>query len=94
MGRGFHLPATVAPATWMIAPGDQSLADILHGLPEALLVEQVIGLGQGNILSGEFSNNVSVGYLMQYGKVVGRVKNTMVAGNVDLECKGHYIAKP
>ena len=41
----------------------------------------MIGLGQGNILSGEFSNNVSVGFLVQRGEIVGRVKNTMIAGN-------------
>lgn len=44
--------------------------------------DQVLGLGQGNVLSGEFSNNVSVAYKIEDGAVVGRVKNTMIAGNV------------
>ena len=66
----------------MVLPGDTSLDEMLRGLDEAILVEQVIGLGQGNVLSGEFSNNVSMGFLVRNGEVVGRVKNTMIAGNV------------
>jgi PmbA protein len=81
-GGGFRRPPGVTPATWLVPPGDRSLEEILGELDEALLVEQVIGLGQGNILAGEFSNNVSVGFLVRKGEIVGRVKNTMIAGNV------------
>jgi PmbA protein len=80
--RGYHLPPAVAPTTVLVPPGDQSLEEILVGLDEALLVEQVIGLGQGNIQAGEFSTNVSLGFLVRKGEIVGRVKNTMIAGNV------------
>ncbi|MEJ2048180.1 MAG: metallopeptidase TldD-related protein, partial [Dehalococcoidia bacterium] len=38
--------------------------------------------GQGNILSGDFSGNVLLGYKIENGKIVGRVKDTMVSGNV------------
>ena len=41
----------------------------------------VIGLGQGNPLSGEFSVNVNLGYKIENGEIVGRVKNVMLAGN-------------
>jgi PmbA protein len=34
------------------------------------------------VLSGEFSNNVGIGFLVRRGEIVGRVKNTMVAGNI------------
>ena len=80
--RGFHLPPVITPATRMVLPGDRNLEEILRDLDEAILVEQVIGLGQGNVLSGEFSNNVSTGFLVRNGEVAGRVKNTMIAGNV------------
>jgi PmbA protein len=33
-------------------------------------------------MAGEFSNNVSLGFLARRGEIVGRVKNTMIAGNV------------
>jgi PmbA protein len=80
--RGFHLPPVITPTTQLVLPGDTSLDELLRGLDEAILVGNVIGLGQGNILSGEFSNNVSMGFLVRNGEVVGRVKNTMIAGNV------------
>jgi len=80
--RAFHLPPVITPTTLMVSPGDKSLDEMLRGLDEAILVEGVIGLGQGNVLSGEFSNNVSTGFLVRNGEVVGRVKNTMIAGNV------------
>ena len=55
-------------------------------------MEQVIGLGQGNVMAGEFSNNVSVGFLVRKGEIVGRVKNTMIAGNVYHLLKDALIA--
>jgi PmbA protein len=79
--RDFRQPPRVTPATWVVSPGDQSLEEILGGLDEALLIEQVIGLGQGNVLAGEFSNNVSLAFLVRRGQISGRVKVVMVAGN-------------
>ena len=32
-------------------------------------------------ISGKFSNNVSMGFLVRNGEAVGRVKNAMIAGN-------------
>lgn len=91
-GGGFRNPPGVAPTTWRVAPGERNLQQILENLEEALLVEQVIGLGQGNVIAGEFSNNVSVGYLVRRGEIVGRVKNTMIAGNVYDVLRNRLIA--
>jgi PmbA protein len=90
--RGFHLPPGIASATSVILPGDRSLKEILRDLPEALLVEQILGLGQGNVIAGEFSNNVGLGFLVRNGEIVGRVKNTMIAGNAYDLLKDQLIA--
>jgi len=66
----------------VIAPGDTSLAELVKGTAEGLLVDSVMGLGQSNIMNGDFSVNVSLGYKIEQGEIVGRVKNTMFAGNV------------
>jgi PmbA protein len=42
----------------------------------------MIGAGQGNAMGGDFSGNVVLGYKVERGRITGRVKNTMVAGNV------------
>ncbi len=54
---------------------------MISGMDRGIIVDQTIGAGQGNILSGEFSINVHLGFKVEKGKITGRVKNTMVAGN-------------
>jgi PmbA protein len=54
---------------------------MVRGIDEGLLVHRVMGLGQGNPISGEFSVNVSLGFKIERGEVVGRVKDVMLAGN-------------
>ncbi len=48
----------------------------------ALYLKGMLGFGQGNIASGDFSANISPGYLVRKGEIVGRVKDTMIAGNL------------
>jgi len=80
--RDFKDLPRVSPATWLVAEGEVSFEEMVAEIEEGLIVDQVIGLGQGNIMAGEFSNNVAVGYKVEKGQIVGRVKNTMIAGNV------------
>ena len=47
-----------------------------------MLFRSVLGAGQSNVLAGEFSVNIDLGYKVEQGKIVGRVKDTMVAGNI------------
>jgi PmbA protein len=62
-----------------VEPGSLSFAELLAHIDLGLVVDQVLG-GSGGI-SGEFSVNVDLGYLVRQGKIVGRVKDTMVSGN-------------
>ena len=65
-----------------ISPGQTSTAELIASMDEGLIVEQVLGAGQSNQLAGEFSVNLALGYKVEKGKIVGRVKNTMVAGSI------------
>ena len=65
-----------------IAPGQTSIDDLIAGMSEGIIVDQVLGAGQSNVLAGEFSVNIDLGYKVEQGKIVGRVKDTMVAGNI------------
>ena len=71
-----------APGVLSIAPGDTSFDDMVSGLEEALVVERLLGAGQGNILGGGFNANVLLGYYVSNGEIVGRAKDVMVSGNV------------
>ncbi|WP_341526774.1 TldD/PmbA family protein [Nostoc sp. UHCC 0302] len=65
---------------FLIQPGSASLHDLIQQLDDGLIVDQMLGSGSG--ISGDFSINVDLGYRVQNGRVIGRVKDTMVAGNV------------
>jgi PmbA protein len=79
--RGGGLPAPT-PSALIIAPGKTPMDDMVKDIKEGLVIEQLMGAEQGNILGGDFSGNVLLGYKVESGKIVGRVKNTMVSGNV------------
>ena len=78
---GGGLPSPSANA-FVIPPGKTTFDDMLADIKEGLVVEYLMGAGQGNILGGDFSGNVLLGYKVENGKIVGRVKDTMVSGNV------------
>jgi PmbA protein len=65
----------------VIEPGDVPYETILRNTTDGLLVHEYLGLGQGNPINGEFSVNLFLGYKIENGKLVGRVKNAMLAGN-------------
>lgn len=65
-----------------LSPGQTSVSDLIASMDEGIIVDQVLGAGQSNVLAGEFSVNIDLGYKVERGKIVGRVKDTMVAGNI------------
>ena len=67
--------------------GEVSFKEMIKDIKEGIVIDQVLGLGQGNIISGAFSNNVQLGYKIEKGKIVGRVKDVMIAGNAIEELK-------
>lgn len=62
-------------------PGNVPYESMLRNLSKGLLVHEYLGLGQGNPINGEFSVNLFLGYKIENGKLVGRVKDVMLAGN-------------
>jgi PmbA protein len=65
---------------FLIKPGSGSLSELISYMENGLIVDQMLGGGGG--ISGDFSINIDLGYLVKNGRVIGRVKDTMVAGNV------------
>ncbi|MFC2065747.1 TldD/PmbA family protein [Chloroflexota bacterium] len=79
--RNGGLPSP-SPSAFVIAPGTSTFDEMVQDIKEGLVVEQLMGAGQGNVLGGDFSGNVLLGYKVENGEIVGRVKDTMVSGNV------------
>ena len=79
VGGGSPSPAI---SSLVLGRGDVSFQAMVQDMKEGLVVEQVMGAEQGNILGGDFGGNVLLGYKVENGEIVGRVKDTMIAGNV------------
>ncbi|MFC2003028.1 TldD/PmbA family protein [Chloroflexota bacterium] len=78
---GGGLPAP-SPSAFFIGSGNTTFDEMVSDIKEGLVIDQLMGATQGNILGGDFSGNVLLGYKVENGKIVGRVKNTMVSGNI------------
>jgi PmbA protein len=83
-GNGFRSGLGSYPTpglfNFLIQPGSRSLLDLIATLEDGLVLDQILGGGAG--ISGEFSINVDLGYRVKQGQIIGRVKDTMIAGNV------------
>lgn len=88
-GNGYRSPESLpspSAGVVMVEPGEMSVEQMLAGIDEGLVVESMTG-SAGNIYSGDFSGSVHIGYKVEHGKLVGRVKDTAVAGNVFADMK-------
>jgi PmbA protein len=83
-GNGFRPSLGSYPTpglfNFLIQPGTVSLAQLIQNMDDGLIVDQMLG-GSGGI-SGDFSINIELGYRVRKGEVIGRIKDTMVAGNI------------
>ena len=80
--RTLFTPPSPQPTNLLIEPGGASLGDMLASINSGLWVEDALGLGQGNVISGAFSNSLSLAYKIENGQIIGRVKDVSIAGNI------------
>jgi len=80
-GGGGALPSP-SISSLVFEPGDIAYEDMVRSLDQGLVVEQLMGASQANVLGGDFSGNVLLGYKVEKGEIVGRVKDTVVSGNI------------
>ncbi len=73
-----------------VEPGEKSFEEIISGIDKGIIAEQFIGLGQSNTLTGEFSANMDLAYLVEKGKIIGRIKDCMISGNIIDLMKGEF----
>jgi PmbA protein len=54
---------------------------LVRHVGDGLLVDELIGVGQGNVIGGAFSHPVALAYRIHRGEITGRTKDAAVAGN-------------
>jgi PmbA protein len=80
--RGYAGRPAPSPTNLVVSAGDTAFDDMLAAMKRGVIVEQTLGSGQSNVLAGEFSVNLDLGFLVEDGRIKGRLKDCMAAGNV------------
>jgi PmbA protein len=80
--RSLFSPPAPSPTNLILEAGQTPVAEMIASMDHGLLVEFPLGLGQGNVLSGAFSNTLGLAFKIEKGEIVGRVKDVSVAGNI------------
>ncbi|MBP7737614.1 MAG: TldD/PmbA family protein [Spirochaetes bacterium] len=80
--RGYSSLPYPSYSNIVIEPGRDGREGIIRGVSRGILVEQFIGLGQSNTLTGDFSGNLELAYLIENGAIRGRVKDCMISDNL------------
>ncbi len=65
----------------ILGKGTTSLEDMIKSVKKGLFVVDFLGGGMSNILAGDISVNIELGFLIENGQVKGRVKDLMLSGN-------------
>ncbi|WP_069789354.1 TldD/PmbA family protein [Cyanobacterium sp. IPPAS B-1200] len=83
-GNGFRPSLGSYPTPSLVnfvVDGGNTLFDkLVESMDYGLIVDQF--LGNDADISGDFSLNVDLGYVVEKGEVIGRVKDTMISGNI------------
>jgi PmbA protein len=66
----------------VVSEGEASFEEMVSSIKDGIVVERLLGAGQSNILGGDVNANVLLGYRVENGKISGRLKNTVINGNV------------
>lgn len=80
--RSLHAPPEPSSSNLIIDAGDTPHYELLRKADRMLLVYSLLGVGQGNMLAGDYNTGVHLGFLVEHGSIVGRVKNVSLAGNI------------
>lgn len=83
-GNGFRSGLGSYPTPGLVnitvSPGTMNFAQLVQHMDSGIIIDQILGSGAG--MSGDFSINVELGYRVKHGEILGRIKDTMVSGNV------------
>ena len=71
-----------SPYIQTVRPGERASKELLESIDNGIYILDLIGFGQSNIMNGDISCNVGLGYRIENGEIVGRVKDTMISGNL------------
>ncbi|MBP6927119.1 MAG: TldD/PmbA family protein [Caldisericia bacterium] len=72
----------ITQSTIVMQPGNKPSKEILKGIKKGFYFDGLIGTMMGNPLTGQLAGNVDLGFLVENGEIVGRIKDAMVSVNL------------
>ncbi|HOJ49446.1 MAG TPA: TldD/PmbA family protein [Spirochaetota bacterium] len=80
--RSFSSLPSISFRNIIFINGNKDVNNIIREIDKGLIVDQLLGAGMSNVLAGEFSANVDLGFVIDKGEIIGRIKDTMITCNV------------
>jgi PmbA protein len=80
--RGYSSAPSPGFSNFVVSAGERPMAEIQKSMKNGLVIYSVLGGGQSNMLAGDFSLNLHLAYKVRNGEITGRVKDSMVSGNI------------
>ncbi|HPZ08380.1 MAG TPA: TldD/PmbA family protein [Candidatus Eremiobacteraeota bacterium] len=81
-GRSYEFYPSINFACITIEPGNIPKENLLNDMKTGILAKMVPDFSMGNIQNGDFSGTIWSGYKIENGKIKGRLKNTVLTGNL------------
>ncbi|UCD71383.1 MAG: TldD/PmbA family protein [Syntrophobacterales bacterium] len=79
--EGIKVPPSLGISNLYIERGDRSFSDLLGGLQNGIVIEEVMGIHTANPISGDFSLGAA-GSWIESGRPIHPVKGIAISGNV------------
>lgn len=80
--RDYQTQPSVGFSNMVVECGESKLTEMIQDTQDGLLIYGTLGGGQSNMLNGDFSLNVMLGFRIESGEIIGRVSDVMISGNV------------
>jgi len=75
----------------LLTPGTKSLDELISSIEYGLMIDGTMGAWSGNPYSGIVTGTISMGLLIEKGKIVGRVKDCMYTINAFEHLRKHFV---
>ncbi len=80
--RGMGLTPQISVNNIVVDPGEKTLDEIIRKTDEGIIVYMPMGAAMSNLMQGNISFNVALGYHIKNGEITGRILDTVISGNI------------
>ncbi len=80
--QGTGAEPRASASTLFVKEGEKDYSELVAGMKKGIIVDQIMGAHTSSPFSGDFSVNIDMGWLVEDGAIVGRLKDCMLAGNI------------